>query len=59
MSENILLLVINSTVALDNRMVPTTEVLHTAYPNQIAVARVRLGGGSCMKQGSDDRHAVA
>ena len=35
------------------------EVPPTAYPNQIAVARVRLGGGNCMKQGPDDRHAVA
>ena len=24
-----------------------------------AVARVRVGGGNCMKQGPDDRHAVA
>ena len=31
----------------------------TAYPTQIAVARVRLGGAKCMKQGPDDRHAVA
>ena len=35
------------------------EVPPTAYPTQIAVARVRLGGGNCMKQGPDDRHAVA
>ena len=35
------------------------EVPPTAYPNQIAVARVRLGGGICMKQGPDDRNAVA
>ena len=27
------------------------EVHPTAYPNQIAVARVRLGGGKCLKQG--------
>ena len=32
----------------------------TAYPIQIAVARVRVGGGrNCMKQGPDDRHVVA
>ena len=35
------------------------EVPPTAYPTQMAVARVRLGGGNCMKQGPDDRHAVA
>ena len=42
------------------------EVPPTAYPTQIAVARVRVGGGKirvgggiCMKQGPDDRHAVA
>ena len=29
------------------------------YPIQIAVARVRVGGENCMKQGPDDRHAVA
>ena len=37
------------------------DVPPTAYPNQIAVARVRLGGGNCMKkqqQGPDDRHAA-
>ena len=35
------------------------EVPPTAYPIQIAVARVRVGGGICMKHGPDDRHAVA
>ena len=35
------------------------EVPPTAYPTQIAVARVRMAGGNCMKQGPDDRHAVA
>jgi len=35
----------------------STEVPPAAYTNQIAVARVRLGGGNCMKQqqGPDDR----
>ena len=35
------------------------EVPPTAYPTQIAVARVRMGEGNCMKQGPDDRHSVA
>ena len=35
-------------------------LLLSVYPNQIAVARVWLGGGNCMKTWlSPDRHAVA